>query len=309
MRLLTSSTRAWSANVPTCAFMIDPPVSSTANTDCALNCALFARMMGCGIRLNTLTLYNQSATAIQLGTCSQTYTNLKPLLLLDTPRIMHDNSYARERPGLFPFHNTHLPIPLYRKFVMGMHAAYTLFTSFPRTLTQYVLSDNGSLWALLESIATKIDISAAHATMRRPMERELFLDEFKRCRLSRQTRSAFEMETAEYQLGRNEPAASVTIRSQQAVKTYKKAQFELLSLPWKPAVYDRIEPLSSAAHRTQLYLVVRQNGHLEYFHIPRQNVPTLNNINHNTPGHQVAVDVPKQWLDELICAGALQESA
>jgi hypothetical protein len=291
--------------VPTCAFMVDPPVSSAANTDSVLNVALFARMMGCGIRLNTLTLYNQSATAADLSGSSRTYTNLKPLLLLDTPRIMHENSYARERPGLFPFHHTHLPLPLYRKFVTGMHVDYTLFTSFPRTLTQYVLVDNGSLWALLESIAEKIDLSAVHAVMRRPMERELFVREFSRRRLSRQTHGAFELEMAEYQLGRNEPAASITIRSGGRPMTYQKGRFELVDLPYHPAAYDQIARLSPIRDRSKTYLLVRRGDQIEYFHISKHVVSTLNQIN-NTPGTGQTLELPPALVEEFTRAGALQ---
>jgi hypothetical protein len=293
--------------VPTCAFMVDPPISGTANTDSVLNVALFARMMGCGIRLNTLTLYNQSATATELSGSSRTYTNVKPLLLLDTPAIMHENSYAQERPSLFPFHHTHLPLPLYRKFVSGMHVAYTLFTSFPRTLTQYVLVDNGSLWALLDGIAEKIDLTSVHAVMRRPMERELFVREFAKRRLSRQTRGALELEIAEYHLGRNEPASSIAIRSGGDTKTYGKAQFELVDLPYDPAAYDQIANLAPVRDRSKPYLLLRRGNQIEYFHLGRQVVSALNQIN-GAPAQGQVLEMPPGRVEEIIRAGVLQSS-
>lgn len=293
--------------VPTCAFMVDPPISGAANTDSVLNVALFTRMMGCGIRLNTLTLYNQSVTARELTERPRTYTNLKPLLLLDTPAIMQDNPYAREHPGLFPFHHTHLPLPVYRKFVMGMHAAYTLFTSFPRTLTQYVLVENGSLWALLESIAESIDISTVHAVMRRPMERELFLREFSRRRLSRQTRAALELETAEYHLGRSDPASSITIRSGSRWATYRKGRFEVVRLPHAPAAYDQIAPLTPVRVKPKPYLLVRHGDVIEYFHISKQMLPILKQVN-SSPTHEQDLEVPPAWVNEFVRAGALQSA-
>src|SRR5580693_5935572 len=153
--------------VPTCAFMVDIPGDDHHLTDATLTTALLARNLGCGIRLNTLTLYNETPSALATG---------KPL---------HDNPFARDNPELFPFHNTHLPLPLYRRFVTGMHVAYTLFTSFPRTLLQYVLTDQGSLWQLLDGMAERLgDLTRMGPVMRRPTERELFLRDFPRRALS-----------------------------------------------------------------------------------------------------------------------------
>ena len=291
--------------VPTCAFMIDPPCSDCTNTDAALTVALFARTIGCGIRLNTLTLYNQSITSNELGETPRTYTNLKPLLLLDAPGIMHHNRYAEKHPSLFPFHNTHLPLQEYRKFVIGMHIAYTLFTSFYRTLTQYVMVDNGSLWGLLQLLAEKLgNLPAIHPVMRRPMERELFLREFARFSLSRETRSALEFEAAEYRLGRNDPAQSVTIRSDAGETTYGKGQFQVLQLSDGPAVYDQLAPLKISRRRGEPYLLVRNGDRIEYFTIGKEMVSILAQINASADSEPV--DLPAAWVTELVKAGALR---
>ena len=184
--------------VPTCAFMIDPPGESVDDTDAALTTALLARNLGCGIRLNTLTLYNQTGSAADHSAQTKVYTDLKPRLLLDTPPVIQENPYARDNPELFPFHHTHLPLPLYQRFVTGMHLAYTLFTSFRRTLLRHVFSDQGSLWGLLDSLIDRLgNLADIPARQRRVEERQLFLSEFSERRMSPETRSALDLERAE----------------------------------------------------------------------------------------------------------------
>ena len=290
--------------VPTCAFMVDTPGEDHHLTDVTLTTALFARNLGCGIRLNTLTLYNDTPSAIAAGTAGRTYTNLKPRLLLDTAEPLHDNPFARERPELYPFHNTYLPLPLYRRFVSGMHVAYTLFTSFPRTLLQYVLVDQGSLWGLLDRLAGRLgDLTRLPPVMRRPTEREMFLHDFPRQQLSMATRGALELETAELRLGCNEPEPAVAIRSADEVRSYRAARFAVVDLPGAPQDFDRIMPLPPAASPAQPYLLLRQDKRIRYFELDSRLASTLHSLN---ASGRSEVEVPPAMLGELLQAGVLQ---
>ncbi len=290
--------------VPTCAFMVDTPGDDHRLTDATLTTALFARNLGCGIRLNTLTLYNETPSALAAGSAGRTYTNLKPRLLLDTAEPLHDNPFARERPELFPFHNTYLPLPLYERFVCGMHMAYTLFTSFPRTLLQYVLADQGSLWSLLDSLAVRLgDLTRLAPVMRRPTERELFLHDFPRRRLSAATRGALELETAELRLGCNEPESAVAIRSADEVRRFRAARFQVIELPNAPRDFDRVMALPAAEKPPQPYLVLRQDKRFRYFEVDSQLASTLHTINASGDGE---VEVPPVMLGELLQAGVLK---
>jgi radical SAM superfamily enzyme YgiQ (UPF0313 family) len=289
--------------VPTCAFMVDTPGEDHHLTDVTLTTALFARNLGCGIRLNTLTLYNETPSALAAGMQGRTYTNLKPRLLLDTAEPLHDNPFARERPELFPFHNTYLPLPLYRRFVSGMHVAYTLFTSFPRTLLQYVLVDGGSLWGLLDRVADRLgDLTRLPPVMRRPTEREQFLHDFPRLPLSVATRGALELETAELRLGCNQPEPAVAIRSADEVRRYRAAHFKVIDLPGAPREFDRIMPLPAAESPAQPYLLLRQDKRIRYFELDSPLAATLQNINASGNGE---VEVPPAMLGELLQAGVL----
>jgi len=291
--------------VPTCAFMVDTPGKDHLATDGTLNTALFARTLGCGVRLNTLTLYNETPSALAMSAQPRTYTNLKPRLLLDTPEPLHDNPFALTHPELFPFHNTHLPLPLYERFVTGMHIAYTLFTSFPRTLLQYVLTDQGSLWGLLDQMAERLgDLTRMQAVLRRPTERDLFLDDFPRRALSSNTRSALELETAELRLGCSDPApAAITIRAGDQVKLYEAASHRIISLPNTPQAYDQVMPLPPAQEPARPYLLVRQGRRVRYFELDSDAVSVLQRITSSGAGE---VEVPPAVLEDLMQAGVLR---
>lgn len=292
--------------VPTCAFMIDFPEKSHAGTDAALNTALFARNLGCGIRLNTLTLYNQTASALEMSTRPKTYTNLKPRLLLDTPDVIHDNPFAQEHPELFPFHHTFLPLPLYEKFVAAIHMAYTLFTSFPRTLLQYVLVDNGSLWGLLEHLAERLgDLTQFRTVMRRPIERELFLQEFPRLLLSQETHSAFAMETAELSLSRDDLKETVLVRVEDQVQSYLTGQYKVINLPHDPGTFDKVKPLPKPQSTPKPYLLLRQGNQINYFELDEEVVRPLDEISTARRSREL-VQVPSGLFSELLGIGVLQ---
>jgi radical SAM superfamily enzyme YgiQ (UPF0313 family) len=295
---------------PTCAFMVDIPEHDSANTDLSLATALFAANLGCGIRMNTLTLYNQTETYIDMQSRPRVYTNLKPSLLLDTPNVLHDNPYAKERPELFPFHQTFLPLPVYQKFVTGMHMAYTLFKSFNRTMVQYVSVDNGSLWGLLSHLGDKIgDLTKVPVLERRSLECDVFLKEFPRFTLSRQTKSALEMETAEMELGRNAPESEVGLVVEGERQTWRAGNYGVIHLPYEPAMLDRLEGLPDSEAPAQPYLLLEQNRRINYFSLPGDMAQTLTDIQDARHSGQ-SVEVPPAVLSELVDVGVLHtESA
>jgi len=184
---------------PTCAFLVENPSGGVEPIDRTLVTALFARCCGAGVRLNTLTLYNGTASEAAHGSAPLTYSERKPRLLLDCPPLVEINDYARARPALFPFHSTYLDPLLWERFTAGMHAAYTLFHSFPMTLYRWVTEERGSLWTLCETIAGSLpDLTTVEPALRRPLERETFVRWFgKQPRAQRLTAETFELEQAE----------------------------------------------------------------------------------------------------------------
>lgn len=121
---------------PTCAFLLSPPSYPGGNDiDETLFFALAARNAGAQVRLNTLTLYNQTSTFVT-NTAVPKYDEFKVRLMLDVPEVVEENFYAVENPELFPFHSRYVDADEWHDFVSVAHCLYTIFEAFPKTLQQ-----------------------------------------------------------------------------------------------------------------------------------------------------------------------------
>ncbi|HEY0080227.1 MAG TPA: cobalamin-dependent protein [Pyrinomonadaceae bacterium] len=120
--------------LPTCAFMLSPPSHPCGvDTEEVLKAALGARNCGAMVRLNTLTLYN--GTASQSSVSAQLVAdNLRPRLLLDVPDVVETNAYADKFPELFPFHSRYVPKREWKDFMQVIHCLFTLYFCYPETL-------------------------------------------------------------------------------------------------------------------------------------------------------------------------------
>ncbi|WP_316527985.1 B12-binding domain-containing radical SAM protein [Kitasatospora brasiliensis] len=291
--------------VPTCAFMIDPPLDGdhTATNE-ALTTALLARNLGCGIRLNTLTVYNSTATEQEFENVERSYTELKPRLLLDTPAMVYRNPYAQQDPSLYPFHSTVLPPAVYTRFVTGMHAAYTLFTSFPRTLLQYVMVDGGSLWQLLERVVDQVgDLIEIEPRLRRPLERKCFQELFGQLEVSSTVRDAFNLESAELRVSLSVHRPTVQVYSGGEHRIYRAEAHEVVRLHESLtdlARDDGAEPVESPGD----YLVLREAGSIRYFQLTDEAVGELHRVQAATVDSGT-VELSGEVLEELATVGVL----
>ncbi|MFB7329696.1 B12-binding domain-containing radical SAM protein [Streptomyces sp. NPDC056190] len=289
--------------VPTCAFMVDlPDCGDHSATDQVLTTALLCRLLGAGIRLNTLTVYNGTATEAAVTTRPEPC-SLKPALLLDTPLVIQDNPYAIDQPELFPFHSTYADLRLYAQFVTNMHIAYTVFTGFTRTLVQYVFADGGSLWELLTQIAHRVgDLLALHPAQRRAKEREEFIGLLEDMEVSAATRDAFALDVAELKLGNigdGPPAhlASGTIGSEKVTIP----PFELVELTHAPEDFGVPQAATKQiGNAPRHYMLVRLGGIVRYYTIDESVAAEMHSVissihQHQTP--RLADDVVAQLVE------------
>lgn len=294
--------------VPTCAFMIDiPDGDDHTDTDNALLTALLARNLGCGIRLNTLTVYNATGTGKEMADTSRHYTELKPRLLLDTPPIIHRNPFARQHPALFPFHSTVLPPAIYERFVTAMHVAYTLFTGYPRTLLRYAVDDQGSLWTLLTDLADRLgDLTTIDVRQRRPRERAAFRELFPALPVSRRTRDAFDLESAELDVSLAPPRNGIRVRAGDADAHYRAVSYDVVRLHGSLAGLSSDNAAAAgSADGPGHYLVFRKGGELRYCHVADAMVPELHRVRQAAAtGGDLRLSA--NTLAELTSAGLLQ---
>lgn len=119
---------------PTYAFLLSPSSHPcSGDTEETLRVALRARNLGAQIRLNTLTLYNQTLLRNSSGFAIEV-DNTKCMLTLDVPDFVESNEYAQVHPYLFPFHSRYVSVQEWRSFISHTHCLYTLFVNYPQTL-------------------------------------------------------------------------------------------------------------------------------------------------------------------------------
>jgi hypothetical protein len=119
---------------PTCAFLLSPPSHPCGgDTEQTLRVALTARNCGAEVRLNTLTLYNQTKLQREFDP-SVEVDETKVRLMLDVPKTVERNEYAKANPRLFPFHARYVPSPEWALFVSRIHCLFTLLACYPMTL-------------------------------------------------------------------------------------------------------------------------------------------------------------------------------
>jgi radical SAM superfamily enzyme YgiQ (UPF0313 family) len=296
--------------VPTCAFMVENPMRGIENLDKTLMTALFAKCNGAGLRLNTLTLYNGTATDLALQDKTLTYSELKPRLLLDCPDIVHVNEYAHDRPSLFPFHNTFLPEEVWHKFTVGMHITFTLFNAFPMTLYRYVTEDQRSLWRMVETLADKFhDLPEIHPDFRRSQQRSEFIKWFEQQNdLQQITQNTFELEAAE--LGviyeREDRHLKVKTTTGEQEQDVLLSSHELASVSYDVSDLHRFDLASTPESKELRRLVLTINGRsIKYDRIEEPVFNALLNLKSN---QSEFAEIDSSILEVLTEAGVVSES-
>jgi radical SAM superfamily enzyme YgiQ (UPF0313 family) len=297
--------------VPTCAFMVENPSRGVENIDRTLVTALFAKCNGAGLRLNTLTLYNGTATDLALQDKTLTYSELKPRLLLDCPDIVYSNDYARDNPHLFPFHNTFLPGDMWHRFTVGMHITYTLFNAFPMTLYRYVTEDHGSIWGMVDELADEFrDLTEIDPDIRRPLERAEFVKWFERQGgLHRITKHSFELEAAELGVifGRDSRRLKVKTATGDEARDVLVRNYELASIDYEVSDIHRFNLSSTPEGKEPRKLVLTKNGRaLKYDKVEGPVFDTLLDLK-DGPTEPVVID--NLILENLKVAGIISDAA
>jgi hypothetical protein len=198
---------------------------------------------------------------------------------LDTPEIVHHNPLAIHYPWLFPSHSTIFPTSIFQALATSIHIAFVLFKTFPKTLTHYVLLDNGSLWKLLELLAIQLgDLTRFKPYLQRHIERELFLSEFSKFELSAATQSAFVLEAAEYRLGRNTPPEIIQVKSNQLIREYRLGKFRLVNLLFNPTELYNDKPILDTKSLSKWYVLVYKDKRIRYYEVPKEFIKIFDKI-------------------------------
>lgn len=290
---------------PTCAFMVDIPDDSFEGTERCLDTALMCANLGCGVRLNTLAIYNGTALDLSDSREGLAYSETKAKFIFDTHPVVERNHLAEERPHLFPLHQRHTPQQAYDEFLAVLHIAFTLFHRVPRTLLRYRIEDSGSLWALLNQVRVETgDIAAIAPEMRRDREVEALTRVIARIRPSSTVVSALELECAERDLAMDSGSRFPVVKTTVGARAYGVAPHRVVRLSDHPARFDEERPLEPQDSRRRPYLLVRSNGQLKYFEARPAFLEVLGQLQQALDG-DVRLRVPMSVLKQLEAVGLL----
>ncbi len=141
---------------PTCAFMIDLFDYQPDDFEMVLRVAIACASLDIPIRLNTLTRYPGSAL-FQASRRKVQYSEAKVRLMLDCPRVVCQNNFAREQPELFPFHATEIPVDMWTERLSMVRLAQPLIQRYHTDLLDLARGSNDQIVDGLVRLASQAD--------------------------------------------------------------------------------------------------------------------------------------------------------
>ena len=289
--------------VPTCAFMVHPRSSDLAitETEQALVTAAHAYNLGCGIRLNPLTIYPRTGISQDKYQFRVEHSEEKPRVLFDGHWITEQNPYAREQPKLFPFHSTVGPPGDYAAFVRTTHVGFTAMDHCSHTLQQ--AAHRGlSLSRLLRQTAERIDYQAAAKAEWQRGEIDAFKEVVEASTTSVEVLDTLAFEYAEYGLKNDLQLRPVEVeiedsRIQMALMPH--ARVDLARLPSDYETTELLQPLHNPSLR-QLVAIPDGSG-IRYLQPRQAAVLLLERLNEGAlNGH--TVPAPAVGIENLMAA-------
>ncbi|MFC1681009.1 B12-binding domain-containing radical SAM protein [Pseudomonadota bacterium] len=138
---------------PTCAFMLSPLDTDEAR-EATLRIAAYSASIGCFVRLNALTYYNQTEIEPKANLeVDKEYSEAYAIVLFDTAEILIRNDYAELMPELFPFHRTFTEKTNHEDFAKYCRMAMQIINSHQFLLLVGILEHD----FLVHSCVTKLN--------------------------------------------------------------------------------------------------------------------------------------------------------
>ncbi len=230
--------------IPACAFLLYPDASaeSRADNEEALNVATRVNLIRCGVRLSPLTLYEGTGLASGDAADPVRTSTEKARVLFQGHWMTVENSYAEERPWLFPYHSTIGPPERFAALVRGTHAGHTLLNNFAHTMMQVVHAGH-PLWPLLTKTADRVDYAQALRPSWQNQEIEAFLDVIRSSPVTPDIEDTLAFETAEFRLRRTPSPALVMVEVEGTPLTVRLLPHVRVQLSRSPRDYDSTEVL------------------------------------------------------------------
>jgi hypothetical protein len=251
---------------PTCAFMVTPPTTRADQLDneAALGAAVSIYNLGCGVRLNPLTVYAGTQLAEQAVAWPSKPSNAKPKLLLDGHWMTQENPLAQQNPDLYPYHCTIGPPRHYEHFIETTHVGFTALDCFPRTLMQWLHHEDGAVWELLSSTAKAVEYRPETRAYWKSAEVVAFSHVVQERMSSAVVAEILEVERAEFELRATSRADSVTLVVDDTRLSLLLAPHARITLKRCPTAYDTTEAVSAKTGEESRYLLLPSGAEVRY---------------------------------------------
>jgi hypothetical protein len=229
--------------VPTCAFLLYPDSSdeSRADSEEAVAVATHVNLLRCGVRLNPLTIYARTGLAPTTAEYPVEASNEKARVLFYGHWMTERNSYAEERPWLFPYHSTIGPPERFSSFIRAAHVGHTLFNHFSRTLMQAIHAGI-PLWPLLQETAAQVGYVDGQKLAWKDQEVGVFLELVRSRRTTPEMRDTLEFEEAEFRLHHTPSRSRVTVEIDGTHLDVWLMPHARVTLSRSPLAYDTTDP-------------------------------------------------------------------
>lgn len=288
---------------PTCAFMLEPPGADDGSRDLTFSTAVAAFNLGCGIRLNTVSVYNGTALADEFDHFYPT--TIKPRTTFDTHQINKENPLAKAHPALYPFHATPYPVNAYEDYVTKAFIAYTLLHNYPRSLMQ-LTGASACAWTLVEQVAAEmsnIENNSAPGTGKRQKIDQAFRKVMHSRLLPASVRDTLTFETAEIDIANQQDQKPVRISTAEQNLSFALASLKKIRLRALPVHYETVQPRDVSRLALHDYVALRSSKGISYLSLSRAAGELLEKLT-QAPDHET-INFSHSDLLSLINAGVL----
>ena len=193
-------------------------------------------------------------------------------MLLDTPKIVQRNVFAKKLPQLFPYHSTYCEVKDWEVFTAKAHLIFPLVQGLTKTLYQFVVNERKSVWQTLSFIDTDF---VKWLRNLKPTERHeavifKFASQFIKQELSPQTKTLLQRELANIFLGNRKKERFVNLILNGAKLLAKLAWFVNLQK------FDNITEIEGNNNQTVAFLSEERT--IKFYSVPFELWKVLENL-------------------------------
>jgi len=266
---------------PICAFILEEPNQDIEKIESAIYTALECISLGCEVHLNTLSIYNKTQLEkISLGN-EYHYSEIKPELMFDTPKVVQKNHFAKIMPQLFPLHSTQNSIEEWELFMVKIYFISSMVFGLTNTLYQFIVKEEKSIWQTLDFVDSGY---VQWIRNLKPFERRKsvilkFAKHFTKLDLSSETRNYFYRELAKVYL--------LNLKNNRIINLFINGTKYQAKLAWFVNLNTFDDLPNTEEMNNQIIALLTTEKKIEFYAVPFQLSKILQNLESATKSEEI----------------------